>query len=242
MGRRRIVLWGLDGILANRESGYAQSYGEICSKISGRSCTDAPAALSAAARTDTQILRETLTAGGVPDEELPELLARAVEELVRAQPERRDALAAVGRPPGVAEALAGVRLRGHREQTLVTGDLEPLAALKVGAVGVDRYLNLAVGGYGSDAEQWDALPAAACAKVEKADGGGAAAADAVLLLSSPAEVTAARAAGFAVVAVATGSADAAELAAAGAELVLPDLSDTAAVLDAIEAAEAAEAA
>ena len=108
-----------------------------------------------------------------------------------------------------------------------------LAQVKLGALGLDRDLDLRIGAYGDAHEiRADLVP------VARANAAAAYAADfsgpaTVLVGDTPLDVEAARVAGARAVAVATGGFSVAALAAAGPDAVLPDLTDTARVLAAI---------
>ena len=108
-------------------------------------------------------------------------------------------------------------------QTLLTGNLAANAAMKLGAFGLDRWLDLEIGGYGSDPHdaRSDLVTVArerAAAKFSRPD-------DTVLVGDTPLDVRAAHEAGARVVAVASGPYGPAELEEAGADVVLADLSD-----------------
>jgi phosphoglycolate phosphatase-like HAD superfamily hydrolase len=138
----------------------------------------------------------------------------------KALPGAEAALAAVGRSPGVV-------------QSLLTGNIEPNAAVKLAAFGLDIYLDFDVGGFGSDDPHRPSLVAVARRKAKEKYGIEFGPASTVLVGDTPLDVAAGIQGGARVVAVATGPFGPEQLRAAGAEAVLPDLRDTAAVLDAV---------
>ena len=108
-----------------------------------------------------------------------------------------------------------------------------LAQVKLGALGLDRDLDLRIGAYGDAHEiRADLVPLARAnaTAAYAADFSGSAT---VLVGDTPLDVEAARVAGARAVAVATGEFPVGALAAAGPDAVLPDLTDTARVLAAI---------
>jgi phosphoglycolate phosphatase len=113
-----------------------------------------------------------------------------------------------------------------------------MARAKLAAFGLDAHLDLDVGAYGDHhevrAELVHLARARACAAYGREFGGRAT----VLVGDTPLDVEAALATGARAVGVATGGPAAAELAAAGADVVLPDLTDTAAAVAAIVGAAA----
>ncbi len=118
-------------------------------------------------------------------------------------------------------------------QSVLTGNIRALAGVKLGALGLARYLDLDAGAYGSVSDVRADLVQVArrnAAARYGPDFGGLAT---VLVGDTPLDVQAALATGARAVGVASGSFTAAELAAAGAHAVLPDLTDTAAALAAI---------
>jgi phosphoglycolate phosphatase-like HAD superfamily hydrolase len=128
--------------------------------------------------------------------------------------------------PGAAAALAALEERGVR-QSVVTGNVRTAAEVKLATFGLDAYLRLDDGAYGEDGEGRPELLRLALHRA------GVQAAEAVFLGDTPADVAGGHEAGVRVVAVATGKTPAAGLEAAGAELVLDGLADTAQVLDAL---------
>jgi phosphoglycolate phosphatase len=139
-----------------------------------------------------------------------------------------------GAPPVAGLARAGDPVEpGRLVQSVLTGNMQATALVKLAALGLDRYLDLRVGAYGDAHEvRADLVPLARAnaAAAYAADFGGDAT---VLVGDTPLDVEAARVNGARAVAVASGSFSVADLTAAGAHAVLPDLTDTAAVLAAI---------
>jgi phosphoglycolate phosphatase-like HAD superfamily hydrolase len=226
----RLVLWDIDGTLVDTAGHGREAFGEAYAKVFG-----APADLDAirvSGRTDHWIVLALLEAGGVAGGERH--LPRMFEELAAALGRRRELIATQGAAkPGAAAALEALAATPGVTQSLLTGNIEPNAAIKVGAFGLDRHLDLEIGGYGSDHGVRPELVAIARVKALRLRGIEVSAAETVLVGDTPLDVDAARSAGARCVAVATGSYDVAALAASGADAVLEDLSDTEAVLEAV---------
>jgi phosphoglycolate phosphatase-like HAD superfamily hydrolase len=149
----------------------------------------------------------------------------------------REALAALagvgaGGVPGAGGAGACGAGRVRVRQSVLTGNIRPLAEVKLAALGLGDPLDLAIGAYGDMDEVRAELVGVARARASAgADGGSGPGGEfggeaTVLVGDTPLDVAAALATGARAVAVATGSFSEAELAAAGAHAVLPDLSDT----------------
>jgi phosphoglycolate phosphatase-like HAD superfamily hydrolase len=136
--------------------------------------------------------------------------------------------------PGAVDAVAALAAAGIR-QSVLTGNVKPLAALKLRLAGLGEHLDLDVGAYGDAHEVRAELVTVARQAARQAYGTDFSGSATVLVGDTPLDVEAALAAGARVVAVATGSYPAADLAAAGAHVVLPDLTDTAEVLAAVTA-------
>jgi phosphoglycolate phosphatase-like HAD superfamily hydrolase len=103
--------------------------------------------------------------------------------------------------PGVADTLAALEARDGVVQSLLTGNIEANAALKVGAFGLERWLDFEVGAYGSDPhDERSELVAVARERVTAKYGEPT---RAVLVGDTPHDVQAAREAGARAVAVAT---------------------------------------
>jgi phosphoglycolate phosphatase-like HAD superfamily hydrolase len=180
-----------------------------------------------AGRTDRAIVGDTLTLAGVPVSAVGPFLA-ALERLAEA-----GGVPGAVRPlPGAAAAIETLAAAGVR-QSVLTGNIRPMAALKLERAGLGDHLDLAAGAYGDTHEVRAELVTAARAAAAEVYGADFSGVRTVLIGDTPLDVEAALAADARVVGVATGSYPAAELAAAGAEVVLPDLTDTALVLTAV---------
>lgn len=119
--------------------------------------------------------------------------------------------------PGVPELVARLNQRGHM-LGIITGNVRATAWSKLRHAGLDQAF--AFGAYGDDHHDRDEIARLAVSRVPSG------AAVRVLVGDTPLDVRAARANGLKAVAVATGWVPAEELAAAGADLVLADFSDT----------------
>jgi phosphoglycolate phosphatase len=218
-----LVLWDIDGTLVDAAGHGRYAFDDAYRAVLGRPFE--VDSIEMAGRTDHQIAMAML---GEEGERLPRML----EELAAALAEREDRIRAEGRPfPGANAALEALDGRDGVVQSLLTGNLEANAALKVGAFGLDPFLDFEVGGFGSDPheERADLVEVArdrASAKYTEPT-------DTVLIGDTPLDVRAAHSAGARAVAVATGPYATDELGKAGAEAVLEDLRDTERVVAAI---------
>ena len=118
-------------------------------------------------------------------------------------------------------------------QSVLTGNVRRMAEIKLSAVGLDANLDLETGAYGDSHEIRSELVHLARDNAARKYGRGFAGTATVLVGDTPLDVAAARATGARSVAVATGGTSADKLAESGADVVLPDLTDTTAVLSAI---------
>ncbi|HEX8645647.1 MAG TPA: haloacid dehalogenase-like hydrolase [Thermoleophilaceae bacterium] len=227
--RPRLVLWDIDGTLVDSARLGLDAFLEAFEAVTGRQ----PAKLVPfAGRTDLEIAHDMLAASDVRADD--GLLDRFEEELVRAMAARLDELASRGRAlPGTAEALERVGSEPGVIQSLLTGNVERNAMLKLKPFGLAAHVEFGCGAYGSDHRVRGELVPIARARAERAHGVTIARSDVILIGDTPLDVAAAHEGGARAVGVATGPYDEASLHAAGADAVLPDLSDTEGVVAAI---------
>ena len=207
------------------------AYAEAFRKVTGHRLVQLP---RMAGRTEPEVFFDALALNGVSLRDAAEserLLAPFGAELATSLAARRDLLTTQGQLlPGAAESLAAVAGLTDVVQSVLTGSSRPNATLKVRAFGLDRYLDLAVGGFaGSDPYPKGALLQVARQRAEEKYGVRFAEAATVYIADSPRDVEAARIGGARSVAVASGRASTGELRDAGADAVLPDLTDPALV-------------
>ena len=204
-----------------------RAFGEAFESLFGRP----PEALAPmAGRTDHSIALALLEKNGIEEGEVH--LSGMWEALANALVARQERMAEEGRAlAGANEALEALARRDDVLQSLLTGNIEANAVLKLSAFGLAPHVDFEIGGYGSDHRVRSELVAIACERASRKHGVTLGPADAVLIGDTPLDIAAAREAGARAVAVATGPHGSGELAAADA--VLPDLRDTAAVLEAI---------
>ena len=220
-----LVLWDVDGTLVHTAGHGRYAFEEAFETVVGRRYDGR---VSYAGRTDHQIALAMLEGDREP-------LPRVLEELATALDGRREAIAREGRAyPGVPETLAALHERDDVINSLLTGNIETNAAVKVSAFGLDRWLDFEVGAYGSDPheERYELVAIARGRAAEKyGEPTGA-----VLVGDTPLDVLAARQAGAGAVAVATGFADLDALRGSEPDVLLADLSDTNAAVRAIAGA------
>ena len=133
-------------------------------------------------------------------------LPRLLKEVGAALAAREEEMRRDGRVyPGVRAVLEALDAREDVVQSLLTGNIEVNAALKLGAFGLERWLDFEVGAYGSDPhEERSDLVAVARERAAAKHGEPTAA---VLVGDTPLDVRAAHEAGARAVAVATGLSD-----------------------------------
>jgi phosphoglycolate phosphatase len=115
--------------------------------------------------------------------------------------------------------------------TLLTGNIVQNARAKVAAFGLDQWLDLRVGGYGSDEEDRKLLVPVVLGRLATELGVVLGPADAWVIGDTPRDLECARAAGVRCLLVATGRYTAGELKDLGADAVFDDCSDVAAVVE-----------
>jgi phosphoglycolate phosphatase-like HAD superfamily hydrolase len=216
-----LVLWDVDGTLIYSAGHGRTAFEEAFETVVGRP----PGPVEFAGRTDHEIALAML--GGERDR-----LPRLLEELAETLEARKEAMRAEGYAyPGVGEVLEALHAREDVAQSLLTGNIEANAAVKLSAFGLARWFDFEVGAYGSDRhERRSDLVAVARERAAAKYGDPAAA---VLVGDTPLDVLAAQEAGARAVAVATGFADRDALRASGPDALLEDLTDTAAAVAAI---------
>ena len=237
-----LVLWDVDYTLVATDGVGKHLYEVVLAELYG---LQMPGRLgSMAGRTDTSIALEVLAAAGVADAlgELP----RFQQRLAARAPELDSMVREYGRIlPGAAESLAAVSSLARRDgqlvvQSLLTGNIPALAQVKLGALGLTAHLDLSIGAYGNVSEvRADLVPVARAnaARRYDADFSGTAT---VLVGDTPNDIEAAAVSGARAVGVASGSFTMQQLRDAGAEVVLPDLANTGAVIGAVCSVEAAD--
>ncbi len=130
--------------------------------------------------------------------------------------------------PGVADLLDALLAEGV-PVGLATGNLRRGAMAKLGYFGL--WERFSAGGFGDDTPNRSEVVTAAISNLATAAGVDPNPASSIVVGDTPLDVAAAHAAGAKAVAVATGSYDMAALRASGARHVVPDLSETAALIE-----------
>src|ERR1051325_2039327 len=163
----RILLWDIDGTLIRsaRPGGYKVYTIPVLEEVFGTSGRLAD--LHVSGMTDLQIVFEALNDAGVSQEEI---LARA-EVLVSRLTEEARKLTGNGAKffqlfPGVRETLEAVAAHPRYESALVTGNIKPMAQLKMELMGLDHFFTLP-GAFGEESHNRRVLPARAAERIRK---------------------------------------------------------------------------
>jgi phosphoglycolate phosphatase len=254
-GREFLILWDIDHTLVSAGGLSPHLYGMVFAELFGR---ELPQVAPMAGRTDRAIILETLRMAGIADPSRH--VGAFIDGLARRAPAYGERIRLRGRAlPGAAAALTALAAQGGTaaqdgsvpqdgvvpqgdgrpagtvRQSVLTGNIRPLAEVKLSAVGLLDYLDLDIGAYGDAHEVRAELVHMARERAAAAAGADFGGGSTVLVGDTPLDVAAALATGARAVGVATGDYPEADLAAAGAHAVLPDLTDTARVLAAITA-------
>jgi phosphoglycolate phosphatase len=224
-----LILWDIDQTLIEAGGVTKSAYAAAFAKVTGRRLEQS---WRFNGRTELAAVTDVLTAHGVAPTRptVNRFLALIVDELNQ----RADQMRSDGRVlDGAAAALRACQQVSGVHQSVLTGNLYPLAALKMSVFGLAGYVDLRIGAFGGDGLDRAELPRYAWQRAYEYTGHRFTGAETVIIGDTLLDVAAGKGAGARVVAVATGPASAAELRAAGANVVLPSLADTEAVVEAV---------
>ena len=199
-----LVLFDIDGTLVRRASAeHAAAVHAALHDVYG--VVDAAAVrVDAAGRTDVEIARRILLLAGVDarrvDAGLDDFRAAAARHYARLVPADLSSTVA----PGIGALLESLAARPDRRLSLVTGNLEPIARLKLKAAGLGHFFARGQGGFGTDDEDRTQLPAVARARAAGAGREPWPRERTVLVGDTPRDIACARADGVRCIAVTTG--------------------------------------
>jgi phosphoglycolate phosphatase len=181
-------------------------------------------------RTDSWILSDAAAVHGIPANapelaRFPEVYLRHLAREIHTPSPRTLIM------PGVTDLLDMLATDGDVFLALLTGNYEAAAQLKLEHFNLWRYFRS--GAFGDGAADRSGLVPKALARVEKEGGPVFSPGEAVVIGDTPLDVACAAVSGARSIAVATGHYSVDDLRAAGAGVVLEDLSDTSAVLRAL---------
>ena len=155
--RRALLLFDIDGTLVQNAAGaHAEALHEALRRV--HNIDPSRAHVEAAGRTDLEIAREILVACGVPPARIDELhnevrIAATEEFADRCPADLSDRVV-----PGMPDLLEELAARDDVILALVTGNLEPIARLKLTRARIGHFFARGQGGFGSDSEDRAELP------------------------------------------------------------------------------------
>jgi phosphoglycolate phosphatase len=222
----RILLWDIDGTLIRslRTGGYKEYTIPVLEEIFGTS--GRLESMRVSGMTDLQIVAEALSEEGFTHHDVRaqiHLLSRRLTEEARK-------VTGNGEPffevlPGVAETLSALAAHSRYLSALVTGNIEPMAYLKMELVGLDKYFTLP-GAFGDESHQRRDLPTRAANRIRQHLKLDLAPEQFIVIGDTPNDIDCARHFGARAVAVGTGRFySTAEIMACNPDALLDDLSD-----------------
>jgi phosphoglycolate phosphatase-like HAD superfamily hydrolase len=225
----KLILWDIDGTLLYSGGVAGEAMRASMQRVYGSASTEARH--SYAGKTDRQIILETFAERNHDElfSTLDHFTATYIEELTG----RRDAFLTRCRVLDGAAAALEYLATADVIQSVLTGNLQPIARIKLDLMGLTRFLDLDAGAYGSDHYRRTDLVPIAAARAALRYGGTFAGTDVVVIGDTPHDIDCGQAAGARTIAVATGPFSTAALRAHGADVVLENLADTDAVIAAI---------
>ena len=224
--RHRLLLWDIDGTLVRAGPLGAEVFDQAVTDVAGR-LPDRRPRLSG--KTDPQIVAEYFQRLGLPeDAERVTATLRALAAHMAARAGELPRAGTVG--PGIPELLARLDSDARVVNGVLTGNIAANAVVKLTAFGLDRWIDLEAGAYGSDDADRTALVPIAMGRVAETRLLRLTPDDVWVIGDTPRDLVCAQAAGAHCLLVATGRYTLAELGPLGADATLEDLTDTDAVV------------
>jgi phosphoglycolate phosphatase len=157
-----LVLFDIDGTLLGRAAGaHAEALHDALHQIHRVDTRAHWAELAPAGRTDGEIARLLLLRAGVSARAIDEGAADVREACCEAYAHLCPPSLADKVLPGIADLVGWLAGREDARLSLVTGNYEPVARIKLMRAGLGRHFPSGQGGFGSDSEDRAALPAIA---------------------------------------------------------------------------------
>jgi phosphoglycolate phosphatase-like HAD superfamily hydrolase len=228
VSRQRLLLFDVDGTLLSPGPGARRVFAESLVEVFG-TCGDLDG-YRFEGKLDPGIVAELMLAAGIEDSVVARDARRALDRYVW----RLEEALAEERPvlkPGVLPLLDAIEARGDAVLSLLTGNVERGARAKLSAVGI--WSRFRFGAWGDERPLRTELGPVALARAREVTGIAFSPADTVVVGDALSDVACGRALGARVVAVATGRTTAADLASAGADVVLTSFADLPAACEAI---------
>lgn len=225
----KLILFDIDGTLMRSGGAGFRAMERAFTELFG--VRDVTRGIVPHGKTDPLILREILGREGLGKGSERQTMDALQALYERFLPEEMPSSPAV-LMPGVRELLGALAAAKDTLLGLLTGNFERGARVKLERFGLNHHFPF--GAFGSDDGDRDRLPAIAVARAEALTGRHIGLGAHVSIIGdTPRDVACALSSGALPVGVATGGFSVAELEAAGAAVVFPDLTDTAAVLAAL---------
>ena len=225
-------MWNIDLTLLDVGRPTRAAYAEAFRDVTGRPLVQLP---QMAGRTESEIFFEALALNAPGPAADDELLGRFNQQLATAFGARRGTLTKQGRlMPGARDAVAQVGRLPGVVQTVLTGAIRPNAIEKLRAFGLERFFDAEIGGYGSEVYPKGAMLLNTRSRAAQKYGADFTERSTLYIGDSSRDMEAARIGGSRSLGVASGRSSAGELRDAGADAVLDDLADTAAVIATVD--------
>jgi phosphoglycolate phosphatase-like HAD superfamily hydrolase len=222
----RLLLWDVDGTLVRAGDIGAAVFDQAIEALFG---VRPPKRVKMSGKTDPQIVREYLELMAIAelDDHVPKVLEQVEAEIAAAA----GRLAEIGHvQPGIPEVLARLAKEPVVHQTVLTGNTAANATVKVGAFGLQPWLDLEIGAFGSDHADRRELVPIAVDRARRLRGLDVDASSTWVVGDTVNDLACALAGGAHCLLVATGGPSVEELDGNGADAVLADLTDTEAVV------------
>ena len=230
----RILLWDIDGTLIRsvKTGGYKEYTIPVMEEIFGTS--GSLATMRVSGMTDFQIIAEALKEEGFTHHDV----RKRIHEVCQRLTQEAKRVTGNGEPffeviPGVREILERLSREPRYRSALLTGNIEPMAYLKMELVGLDKFFTLP-GAFGEESHDRRDLPAIAAERISKYLHTDLRPQQFIVIGDTPNDIACARHFGARVVAVGTGRFYSDEdILACDPDALLPDLSDADLVLRAL---------
>ena len=226
MVTNRLVLWDIDHTLIETGGVGREVFAAAFVEVTG---TPMKYMAEVSGRTELVIFGETLDMHGIPRSD--DYFKRFIDLQARDYEERAHEMRLLGRVlPGALNALQALSRVPGITQSVLTGNTKASAEAKLRIFGLNRLLDLEIGAYGEDDPVRARLVPVARDRARGKNGLTYSPDLTVLIGDTPQDVIAGRDGGARVIAIASGKSSTTDLKAAGADVVFPDLTDSAALI------------